>query len=182
MSRPARWLLPATLAVALAGVIAYLAWRGGDYYWLALERKPEHPDFRALRPSGSYGHGLGMLGGLLVFANLSYLIRRRLQHLPLGAMPVWLDIHAFTGLLAATLIAFHSAFQLRSQLATITAVALVVVVITGLIGRFLHALLPPTAPVLRSWRALHRLSAILMLISVAVHVAVAWHYGYRWRF
>ena len=46
----------------------------------------------------------------------------------------------------------------------------------------LHAVLPPTAPVLRSWRGLHRLFAILMLVTVVVHVWVAWHYGYRWRF
>ncbi|HTM19438.1 MAG TPA: hypothetical protein VL172_02985 [Kofleriaceae bacterium] len=177
-----RWLLPGVLVVVLGAVVGYLAWKGWDYYRLPLERKPEHPDFRSLRPSGSYGHGLGMLGGVLVFANLLYLVRRRLQGYRLGPMPVWLDLHAFTGLLAAALIAFHSAFQLRSQLATITSISLAVVVLTGVIGRFLHALLPADARLMRSWRGMHRLFAILMLVTVVVHVAVAWHYGYRWRF
>jgi hypothetical protein len=33
---------------------------------------------------------------------------------------------------------------------------------------------------LRSWKGLHRLLAILMVLTVPAHVAVAWMYGYRW--
>lgn len=33
---------------------------------------------------------------------------------------------------------------------------------------------------MRSWRSLHGVMAILMVLSVGVHVAVAWFYGYRW--
>jgi hypothetical protein len=29
---------------------------------------------------------------------------------------------------------------------------------------------------------MHRFFAILMLLTVALHVGVAWHYGYRWIF
>ena len=57
-------------------------------------------------------------------------------------MRVWLDIHVFTGLTAATLVTFHSAFQLRTPIATISAASLGIVVLTGLIGRFLYALAP----------------------------------------
>jgi hypothetical protein len=39
-----------------------------------------------------------------------------------------------------------------------------------------------SAALLRSWRSLHRFFAILMLLTVVVHIAVAWHYGYRWVF
>jgi hypothetical protein len=35
---------------------------------------------------------------------------------------------------------------------------------------------------LRLWRSLHRLTAILMILSVAIHIGVAWFYGYRWIF
>jgi len=35
---------------------------------------------------------------------------------------------------------------------------------------------------LRSWRSVHRFMAILMVVAVTVHVAVAWVYGYRWIF
>jgi hypothetical protein len=33
---------------------------------------------------------------------------------------------------------------------------------------------------LRTWRGLHRFLAILMILSVSVHISVAWFYGYRW--
>jgi hypothetical protein len=31
---------------------------------------------------------------------------------------------------------------------------------------------------LRSWRALHRFSALLMVSLVAMHIAIAWYYGF----
>jgi len=178
----------------------------------------------------------------------------------------------------AALVSFHSAFQLRTPIATTSTVSLGMVVLTGLLGRFLHALAPmgvrdrlrdaiarvelelpgmredleatiakrpgpaipanasltrsvlaipawrkvarervvalemlmphaerrtPTlrraeralyraaaaearadgiAALLRTWRGLHRFFALLMMVAVALHAAVAWHYGYRWIF
>lgn len=38
------------------------------------------------------------------------------------------------------------------------------------------------AAMMRSWRSLHRFLAILMLVSVSVHIGVAWFYGFRWIF
>lgn len=33
---------------------------------------------------------------------------------------------------------------------------------------------------LRGWKGIHRLLAILMILTVPAHIAVAWLYGYRW--
>ena len=38
------------------------------------------------------------------------------------------------------------------------------------------------AALMRSWRSLHRFLAILMIVSVSVHIGVAWFYGFRWIF
>jgi len=35
---------------------------------------------------------------------------------------------------------------------------------------------------LRTWRAIHRFFALLMLAAVLLHAGVAWYYGYRWIF
>jgi hypothetical protein len=35
---------------------------------------------------------------------------------------------------------------------------------------------------MRSWRGFHRFAAILMILLVSVHIAVAWVFGYRWIF
>lgn len=33
---------------------------------------------------------------------------------------------------------------------------------------------------LRSWRGVHRLSALLMVLLVVMHIAIAWYYGFVW--
>lgn len=274
-SRRSHWL-PMVLGAALVALIAALLHRGWTFYGLSLDDRVTHPEFRQLRPSGAWGNGYGWIAALLVVLNLSYLVRRRLGGTRLGSMRMWLDIHVFTGLFAATFATFHSAFQLRTPITQISAGSLAIVVVTGMIGRFLHALTPaddrlrlrdaldeldrlwpghrqelasaiealPAVAVsanaslarslvvvprwrrvgrqrrqvlgmifprdldrqqrraarrlanaaaaeagsagkialLRSWRGLHRFFALLMLVSVLAHGAIAWHYGYRWIF
>lgn len=189
-ARPRSRLIPAILGLSLFLVAALLAWRGWSFYQLGLEARVDHPEYRTLRPSGIVGNGYGFIAAILFLTNLSYLARRRLAMFKsFGSMRIWLDVHVFTGLLGAVFVAFHSAFQARSTMATITAVSLAVVVVTGIFGRFLHAIINHGGKwavgaerLLRSWRSLHRLSALLMLVTVAVHVGIAWHFGYRWIF
>jgi hypothetical protein len=282
--RVGRWI-SIFILVSLASL---LMWRGFGFYRLSLAARPGHPDYRTLNPAGLLGHGYGVCGTALIFANLLYLVRRRFaQYLPdrLGSMTGWLNAHAFTGLTGSLLVAFHSAFQLRTPIAALTSASLGIVVATGLIGFYLHALLPkaglrplkerlaeiqpllpgfvtgveesvkrvpvttlphdasflrtlvtiprwmaearvrrrgPTeaaradklfrvlkrtepelaraflvelgdlaakevdtnagAAMMRSWRSLHRFLAILLIVSVALHIGVAWYYGFRWIF
>jgi len=135
------FLTSATLAT-IAGV---LLWRGYDYYRQDLVARAEHQDYRMLNPAGLIGHGYGIVGTALIVANLLYLVRRRLTRvLPawIGSMKAWLNAHVFTGLVGSLLIVFHSAFQLRTPIATVTSASLAIVVLTGLIGLYLHALVP----------------------------------------
>lgn len=276
-----------TLAALVISLGVLLAYRGWSFYLLGLHERPDHPDYKLLRPSGLIGNGYGFAASVLIVTNLLYLARRRIPRFRLGSMRFWLDLHVFSGLSAAMLVGFHSAFQLRSPLATMTAVSLAVVVVTGIIGRLFYALVPEDgghelamavdavgaeapavraeldlvllalpaprlrasaslvrclavlpqwrrvriqrrrairsafepalrwarhrrdrrarralrslrrwvvsasgrevrgaagAALLRSWRSLHRLFAITMLVAVGVHVGVAWHFGYRWIF
>jgi hypothetical protein len=279
-----RWL---TIFFILS-LATVLTWRGFSYYRLSLSARPGHPDYHTLNPAGLLGHGYGIVGTVLIFTNLLYLVRRRFaKYIPdrLGSMAGWLNAHAFTGLTGALLVAFHSAFQLRTPIATLTSASLGIVVVTGLIGFYLYALLPKAglkplkdrlaeiqpllpgfvsiveelvhqAPVttlphdasfvriivtiprwvsearvrrrsmrgaaradklfrvlkrtepalaraflvelgdlaakevdtnagaamMRSWRSLHRFLAILLIVSVVLHISVAWYYGFRWIF
>jgi len=128
------------LALVLIAVTVGMAYRGWSYYLLSAEARTEHPDFRTLRATGFIGNGYGWVAALLIVMNLSYLLRRRFGGF--GHMRVWLDIHVFTGMVAASLVSFHSAFQLRAPVTTAATAALAIVVMTGLIGRFLYALAP----------------------------------------
>lgn len=131
--------------VGLVALGALLAWRGADFYALGLVERVEHPDYRALRPSGSLGHGYGIAGTLLILTNLLYLARRRFAAWQMGSMRWWLDLHVFSGLGGALLVLFHSAFQVRTPIAMVTSGSLVLVVLTGVVGRFLYALAPRPA-------------------------------------
>jgi hypothetical protein len=280
--RVGRWL---TIFV-LAAIAVLLTWRGHGFYGLSLADRPAHPDYAQLKPSGFIGHGYGIVGTALILLNLLYLARRRLvAYLPawIGSMRVWLNAHAVTGLVGALLVVFHSAFQLRTPIATVTSASLLIVVLTGVIGFYVYALIPKTgghhlkerlaeirpmlpgfvinvealvakAPItkvpldasllrtlvtvpkwvidararrravkraaeadkvfrilkfkepelakafvaeltelvaaevdrhagsamIRSWRSLHRFLAILLVVSVSLHIGVAWFYGFRW--
>ena len=79
-------ILAVGLGLALIGISAALAYRGWSFYQLSLEDRIEHPDYRALRPSGVIGNGYGWVAALLVVMNLSYLVRRRLASARLGSM------------------------------------------------------------------------------------------------
>jgi hypothetical protein len=274
--------------LVLAVLTTLMLWRGIDYYRQGLSARALHSDYRLLNPAGFLGHGYGMVGTAMIATNLLYLVRRRFaKYIPnqLGSMKAWLNGHVFTGLVGSLLVLFHSAFQLRTAVATVTSVSLAIVVVTGLVGLYLYLLMPkaglapfkerlseiePLLPgvvqrvdefvqktpatrlpldasflrtlwtiprwvvqararrrgvadaargdqlfravakadptlardlvyelgvrasaevdthagraVMGSWRSLHRFLAILMLLSVSVHIAVAWFYGFRWIF
>ncbi|MDH5672690.1 MAG: hypothetical protein OEZ06_11105 [Myxococcales bacterium] len=124
-------------------LLTILLWvRGAGFYDLDVQARVDHPDFRTLSPSAPIGHGYGIFGTLLIITNLSYLLRRRFARARLGSMRTWLDVHVFTGLFGSLLILFHSAFQLRSGVASMTAWSLGIVVLSGLVGRYFYAISP----------------------------------------
>lgn len=125
----------------VAGSTALLV-RGQEFYRLSVLDRVDHPDFRVLSPSSNLGHGYGIAGTVLILTNLSYLVRRRFARLSIGSLRAWLDVHVFTGLFGGMLVLFHSAFQVRSGIAMVTLGALLVVIGTGLLGRYLYAMSP----------------------------------------
>ncbi len=139
--------LTLSLALVVVATTIILAARGWSFYWMSVQDRPEHPDFRTLRPSGLLGNGYGWIAALLIVLNLSYLVRRRMGGTRWGSMAVWLDIHVFTGLMIASLVSFHSAFQLRTPIATTSTISLAMVVLTGVLGRLLHFLAPANTQV-----------------------------------
>lgn len=148
------------LLAALALLTFVLGARGAEFYALDVASRVDHPDFRVLSPSSPVGNGYGIAGTVLILTNLLYLARRRFARLHLGSMRTWLHIHVFTGLFGSTLVVFHSAFQLRSGVAALTAVSLGVVIVTGLVGRYFYGLAPEAdvGGLLRALQALDALS------------------------
>lgn len=119
--------------------------QGASFYMTHPWDRSAHPDYEFLRSAGPWGLGLGITGTALILMNLTFLLRRRIRSFRrFGALRVWMDMHVVTGLLGPLLIVYHTAFQPRSTVAITAAVSLGVLVATGLVGRFIYAMVPHT--------------------------------------
>ncbi len=86
----------------------------------------------------------GNLGFLLIMGSLAYPLRKQFPRLfkYLGREPAWLDFHNFCGFFGSVLILFHTAFVFPFQPSSFGIVALGLVVLSGLFGRFLYQIIP----------------------------------------
>jgi thioredoxin reductase/Pyruvate/2-oxoacid:ferredoxin oxidoreductase delta subunit len=124
-------------------ILGWLALQGWSYYPLSRAERLASPLHEVLRPAGRWGHGIGIVATAFMLLNFLYPVRKRSRVLAgKGSIRSWLDFHMFVGFMSPLVIAFHAAFQSNNQLATGTAAALLIVVLTGIIGRFIYGLVP----------------------------------------
>ena len=161
------------LAVVGVAVLAALAWVGRDYYPLDRLARRESPLHASLKSAGPWGHGVGIAATLFMLSNFLYAARKRWKRLDgLGGIREWLDFHVFVGTMSPAIISFHAAFQAKNLLAMATAASLGVVFTTGIIGRFIYALVPAgTARRGESWRSCSPRQARLRGDEAALAVA-----------
>ncbi|MEI7706514.1 MAG: NAD(P)-binding domain-containing protein, partial [Deltaproteobacteria bacterium] len=134
------FLLYACLGTA---IVAYLAWKGWDYYQLPRMSRLRSPMHKVFKSAGPWGHGVGIVATLFMLSNFLYPVRKRTRALTgFGNIQSWMSFHVFVGFMSPLVIAFHAAFQSKNLLATATATALGIVVGTGLVGRFIYGLVP----------------------------------------
>ena len=128
--------------VAAASLIIALSIGGVDYYRLDLAGRAESPLHPLLRPSGTIGLRLGMLGIALYGVLFLYPIRKRWKWLgSIGKTRHWLDFHVLVGITAPILITFHASFKLRG-LAGMAYWIMMAVALSGFIGRYMYAQIP----------------------------------------
>jgi hypothetical protein len=140
-----RTVLRAAGVALWVGVVLVVLAAGWDFYTAGRMARIDHPDRAFLKPSGLAGHTWGIAGLALMLSNLLYLWRRRVRAGPgvrLGGVGMWLDFHIFAGVLGATLVVFHGAFQARNTLALVGLGAVLGAVASGVIGRFIYAAIP----------------------------------------
>lgn len=131
-----------TAVAALAGLILYVGWRGMAYYPLPLTERLHSPLHAALKPSGTIGLKLGLLGLAMFLVLFAYPIRKRSQRLSrIGKTKHWLEFHIVAGISAPLLITLHSSFKFAG-LAGLAYWIMIAVAVSGLIGRYLYAQIP----------------------------------------
>lgn len=125
--------------------LGYLIYSGNGYYKTGLEDRFYHPLHNTLKPSGSVGHGMGIMGSLFMITGMvTYMARKRYRIFSrLGKLKHWLEFHIFLCTLGPLLIFFHTAMKFGGIVA-ISFWSMVAVFVSGIIGRFIYIQIPHT--------------------------------------
>lgn len=136
-----RYLL--TSAYILAGALVVgVGVYGFDYYLLDSVQRLFSAKHQTLRPNGFVGLTLGILGSILFCNIFLYSVRKHWAWLRMrGSNRHWLNFHVLMGLTAPLVIAFHAAFRFHG-LAGMAFWIMVVVALSGVVGRYLYSQIP----------------------------------------
>jgi hypothetical protein len=134
-----------TLFIALIFLTISLFYNGYEYYLLPIKERVFHFQHTLLKPSGIIGHGLGIIGTLLILIGVfSYIMRKRIKLLSrVGAIKNWLEFHITLCSIGPILIVYHTAFKFGGIVA-FSFWSMVIVVISGVVGRFIYIQIPRT--------------------------------------
>lgn len=123
----------------------FLFYKGYPYYTTPLEERFYHPDHNWFKPSGIFGHGLGIFGTLLILIGVfGYIAKKKYKFLHrFGRLKYWLEFHIFLCTLGPVMVLFHTAFKFGG-LVSVSFWSMVAVVASGVIGRFIYVQIPRT--------------------------------------
>ena len=143
MTKTAHSIFIWTMVALVVAVTAYLSYTGYSYYRLPLEERFYHPQHAWFKPSGAYGHGIGILGTFLIlFGVVIYIARKRYNFMAKQLrLKYLLEFHIFLCTLGPILILFHTAFKFGG-LVSVAFWSMVAVVASGVIGRFIYIQIP----------------------------------------
>lgn len=111
-------------AILVAGLI--VTW----FYW----------DEEYLSNNEDLVYNLGLIGGLMMLLQFVYAMRKRLGKMRnLGQLKMWFAIHTFIGLSAPVIIIIHSRFDIQSINGGVAFFAMLMVVFSGIVGRYLYS-------------------------------------------
>jgi len=143
MSKTSHRIFLSILVVIVFVATIALIYKGLAYYNTNLEERVYHPDHAILKPSGTLGHGLGIIGSLfMIIGMVSYMARKRYRLMSrLGLLKHWLEFHIFLCTLGPVLILFHTSYKFGGLVA-VSFWSMVAVFLSGIIGRFIYIQIP----------------------------------------
>jgi hypothetical protein len=95
--------------------------------------------------SDLFGHSLGILGFvLMLMTEILYSLRKRSRSARWGKMSSWLQFHIFTGLVGPFMVLLHTSWKFNG-LAGIVLLLTVIIVLSGVVGRYIFTAIPRTA-------------------------------------
>lgn len=145
MSKTAHTIFISILVIIVLFTLIVLTYKGLSYYRTSIEDRFYHPDNNLLKPSGTLGHGFGIVGSFLIVVGVgSYMARKRYRFLSrIGILKHWLEFHIFLCTLGPILVLFHTAYKFGGLVA-ISFWSMVAVFLSGIVGRFIYLQIPHT--------------------------------------
>lgn len=132
------FIAAATSFAFLAAIGIY----GASYYTLPLDQRPYSDKHELLKPSGSIGLKLGVLGTVLFFIIFFYALRKVIPWLGRwGTARHWMDFHVIAGVSAPIVIAYHASFKFQG-IAGVAFWIMLAVALSGVVGRYLYSQIP----------------------------------------
>lgn len=132
-----------TMVAIVVVVTLYLSYVGYSYYQLPVEERFYHPQYDWFKPSGAFGHGLGIIGTLMIlFGVVIYIARKQYGFMErFIRIKYLLEFHIFLCSLGPILVLFHTSFKFGG-IVSIAFWSMVAVVASGVIGRFIYIQIP----------------------------------------
>ncbi len=97
-------------------------------------------DDNGLSADSGVGYWLGVAGSSLMLASLLYPLRKRVRYLrKLGTISFWFRAHMTLGIIGSALICWHANFRLGSINDSVAFVAVLVVAVSGIVGRYFYS-------------------------------------------
>jgi hypothetical protein len=122
----------------------YLILAGGAYFGTDIANRPHHALHNDWKPSGVIGHGLGIVGSLLMLILLLYSVRKRYAFMQgWGNIRYWLNYHIWMGITGPILVVFHTAFKFGG-IVSVSFWSMVAVALSGVLGRYIYVQIPRT--------------------------------------
>lgn len=140
--KPMAFIPRAVLAVLAPVLAVNLA--GLPYYLLPQAERIWHPLHPWFRPAGYVGQSAGLLAlGMFLFLWL-YPVRKRFRWLAFtGPLSKWLDVHIIAGASVPFIAATHASWRFTGLIG-LGYGAMLLVAVSGLIGRYLYVRIPRT--------------------------------------
>jgi hypothetical protein len=134
-----------TLVAITIAVFIVLSVYGADYYSTPITERHFHEQNDLLKPTGLIGHGIGIIGSVLMIVGVfGYMARKRFRSLSrIGALKYFLEFHIFLCTLGPILVLYHTSFKFGGIVA-VSFWSMVAVVVSGIIGRFIYLQIPRT--------------------------------------
>jgi hypothetical protein len=134
-----------------------------------------------LSPKYGLGYALGIIGGLMLFVQSLYAVRKLVPSLGfLGSVPAWFQWHILLGAAAPVLILIHCGFRLGATNSNIALFAMLFVAASGILGRFLDSKLRRLNAtreaslvyqrLFTAWHAVHVPLFLILIVATILHV------------